>query len=118
MNSSWKQLENRAVCDKVLLLNKCFNNMFVLYKGKLPDIFLFRHPTGTILGNGLCLAAGAQIIDEEPIGDRVAIGVDAVVYKRASESDKMVIRNSFGEIKDNKRLYQQIYFRTEIPRSA
>lgn len=146
MNSLWKKAENKVICDKCLLLNKCLNNMFVSYKCELPDIFLFGHPVGTVLGNakysdylvvfqnvtvntgkkageltpklgkGLFLASGAQIIGDEPIGDRVAIGVDAVVYKTSVGNDKTVIRDKNGiiEIKDSKKCKAQDYFRTPI----
>lgn len=79
----------------------------------MPDIFLFDHPVGTVLGNAsysdyayfsqnvtintqpsatesatpligkfLFMSAGAKIIGEEPIGNDVTLGVDAVVYHR------------------------------------
>ena len=50
-NSLWNISENKPICDKLILLNKQMNGMFYSYKGKLPDIFLFGHPIGTILGN-------------------------------------------------------------------
>ena len=146
MNSLWKKSQNKVICDKTLLLNKLLNNLFVSYKCELPDIFLFAHPVGTIIGNakysdylvvfqnvtvntgegrsclspvlgkGLMLAAGAKIIGNESIGDRVIIGVDAVVYKQSINNDKMVIRNKLGEIeiKENTNCIQQNFFRTQI----
>lgn len=146
MNSLWKKSENKIICDKCIILNKCLNNMFVSYKCELPDIFLLGHPIGTILGNakysdylvvfqnvtvntgekadelvpklgkGLFLASGAQIIGEETIGDRVNIGVNAVVYKRSIGNDKTVIRDANGkvEIVDSKKCKAQEYFRTPI----
>ena len=103
--------------------------MFYSFKAGLPDIFLFGHPVGTIIGNasysdflvvfqnvtintgtesgngealkmgkGLFLGAGAKIIGNSPIGDRVSIGVDAVVNQRRIEDDSVVLRNEQGEI--------------------
>lgn len=50
-NSLWKRSQNKPICDKLILLNKALNGLFFSYKGELPDIFLFGHPVGTILGN-------------------------------------------------------------------
>lgn len=145
MNSLWKESQNKVICDKMLVLNRMLHGIFISYKCPLPDIFLLAHPVGTVLGNasysdylyvsqnvtvntgegdaptpklgkGLFLSAGAKIIGEEEIGDRVCIGVDAVVYKKRIPSDKIVIRDTDGRIlvKDNKKHIQQSIFRTEI----
>ena len=50
------------------------------------------------LGKGLFLGTGAKIIGREPIGDRVSIGVDAVVYDQAIPDDQVVVRSPGGEI--------------------
>jgi serine O-acetyltransferase len=50
-NSLWGLSENKPLCDKIITLNKALNGMFFSYKGKLPSIFLFGHPVGTIIGN-------------------------------------------------------------------
>jgi len=71
-----------------------------------------------VLGKGLFLGAGAKIIGNKPIGDRVSIGVDTLVYNRAIDSDKVVITdcNGYVVIKDRKKekCFAQNYFRTEI----
>lgn len=51
MNSLWKESQNRIICDKTVLLNKALNNMFITYRCELPEIFLFAHPSGSIIGN-------------------------------------------------------------------
>lgn len=104
--------ENKVVCDKVIYLNRVLNNFFVSYKGKMPDIFFFAHPIGSIIGNadysnylvisqgvtintdhdedgnpapklgkGLFLGAGAKIIGNKQIGDRVSVGVDTLIHR-------------------------------------
>lgn len=50
-NSLWNYSENKPICDKLIFLNKVLNGMFFSYKTKLPNIFLFGHPVGTIVGN-------------------------------------------------------------------
>ncbi len=148
-NSLWDLSENKPICDKLICLNKALNGYFFSYKCKLPDIFLFAHPIGSIIGNagysdflvisqnvtintganqgsellpqlgkGLFLGAGAKIIGREPIGDRVSIGVDAVVYGQAVPDDKVVERTPAGEIIVRDRRKQtcaaQQYFNIEI----
>ena len=50
-NSLWKLSNNKPICDKLIFLNKVLNGMFYSYKCKLPNLFLFAHPVGTIIGN-------------------------------------------------------------------
>jgi serine O-acetyltransferase len=50
-NSLWDISQNKPLCDKLIVLNKSLNGMFYSYKGKLPDIFLFQHPVGSVIGN-------------------------------------------------------------------
>ncbi len=118
-NSLWIQSENRLLCDKLLQLNRILFSIFIPYSSRLPEHFLLAHPVGTILlgnttygdflvvlqgvtvgrvngspfpklGKGLYLGAGAKIIGGEPIGDRVSIGVNALVYKQAIPDDSVV----------------------------
>lgn len=124
-NSLWKICGNSILCSKLINLNKCLNGMFYSYKCKLPEIFLFAHPVGSIIGNasysdglvifqnvtintgddansecstpqlgkGLFLGAGAKIIGEKTIGDRVSIGVDAMVYNEEIDNDMVILRD-------------------------
>lgn len=45
------------------------------------------------LGKGLFLGAGAKIIGNKSIGDRVSLGVDALVYNQKIENDSVVLRD-------------------------
>lgn len=71
-----------------------------------------------ILGKGLFLGTGAKIIGNQPIGDRVSIGVDALVHNRAIEDDFVVIKSECGELEVRKRKKEkcmaQNYFNVEI----
>lgn len=51
MNSLWKISENKAICNKVMTLNRALHGFFVSYKCALPGIFCIQHPVGTVLGN-------------------------------------------------------------------
>ena len=46
---------------------------------------------GPVLGKGLFLGAHAKIIGSEPVGDRVSLGVDAMVFQRSIPDDSIVI---------------------------
>lgn len=50
-NSLWKLSENKALCDKLILLNRTLHSVWFSYKGGLPDIFLLMHPVGSVIGN-------------------------------------------------------------------
>ncbi len=71
-----------------------------------------------VLGKGLFLGAGAKIIGNKSIGDRVSIGVDTLVYNREIGDDKVVITDDTGKviIKDRvkEKCFAQNYFRTVI----
>lgn len=71
------------------------------------------------LGKGLFLAAGAKIIGNKKIGDRVSIGVDALVYNQEVLDDRVVIRDQSGSVVIKKRKKEkcmaQTYFNIEIP---
>lgn len=137
-NSLWIHSGNKPICDKLIFLNKLLNGMFYSYKCALPNIFLFGHPVGTIIGNavysdflvifqnvtintdtdpdgkpapvlgrGLFLAAGAKIIGNKSVGDRVSIGVDALVHQETIPDDSVVIREKDGSVRVAKRKKDQ-----------
>lgn len=124
-NSMWKKYNEKHICDKILNLNRILNGFFISYKCSMPEIFMFNHPIGSVIGNanysnGLCisqnvtinthtdvngnfdltigkgcfLASGAKIIGNSPIGDRVSIGVDALVYNTGIGNDCICINDS------------------------
>jgi len=51
-NTFYKANVDLNLCTKIFLLNKCFHGIDVFYDVELPDIFLFVHPIGTVLGRG------------------------------------------------------------------
>lgn len=50
-NIIFKERHDVDVCTKLFLLNKCLHGIDVFYEVNLPEIFLFAHPIGTVLGN-------------------------------------------------------------------
>lgn len=71
-----------------------------------------------LLGKGLFLGAGAKIIGNKPVGNRVSISVDTVVYDQEIPDDKVVITKHNGEIaicdRKKEKCMAQNYFRVPI----
>lgn len=124
----WELSENKNICDKLVLLNRTLHGILVPYTVVLPKIFLFAHTEGTILGNveyddylvvlqnvtvntsdnvkigkGVFLSAGAKIIGDCKIGNRVSVGVNTVVYNTDVEDDMIIYTDSYGKIIQKKR---------------
>ena len=70
------------------------------------------------IGKGVFLGAGAKIIGNKRIGDRVSISVDALVYDKEIPDDSVVIRKDSGETiikkRSKDRCMAQNYFRDII----
>lgn len=49
-NTLFKEGEDIRVCEKLFYLNKMLNGIDAFYEIALPDIFIFSHPLGTVLG--------------------------------------------------------------------
>lgn len=57
-----------------------------------------------VLGKGLFLGAGATILGSQPIGDRVSIGANAMIYNQKIPDDSIVISQAGGiQIRHRKR---------------
>ena len=71
-----------------------------------------------VLGKGLFLGAGAKIIGNQTVGDRVSISVDTVVYNQEVPDDSVVITDADGRTLITKRkkvnCMAQNYFRVPI----
>lgn len=143
-NSLWKEYGEKVFCDKIINLNKTLNGILCPYTVNLPDIFIFVHPVGTVLGNAfysnylvvmqnvgvnyangdngleplrlgraLFLSTGAKIIGNQPIGDRVSIGVNTVVHNKRIPSDMVYFDDDDGRriLKPRKKpCFAQNYF--------
>jgi serine O-acetyltransferase len=49
-NTLYKEQSDLHLCEKLFYLNKLLNGIDAFYEVELPDIFLFSHPLGTVLG--------------------------------------------------------------------
>lgn len=120
-NSLWRRSQNRPICDKLTLLNKMLNSIFCSYKLALPDIFYLCHPVGTIIGHAeyadflvilqnvtintapglkigkaVAFAAGANVIGNQPIGDRSSIGANSLVFHTEIPADSVAFSKDGG----------------------
>ena len=51
-NELYQMGSPRDICDRVFNLNKFFHGIDAYYEIELPNIFIFVHPLGTVLGRG------------------------------------------------------------------
>lgn len=51
-NTTYKAEEDPTFASKLYALNKALHSIDAFYEVELPDIFLFQHPVGTVLGRG------------------------------------------------------------------
>lgn len=51
-NTLYKANEDVSLCAKLFALNKLLHGVDAFYEVQLPDIFLWIHPLGTVLGRG------------------------------------------------------------------
>lgn len=127
-NSLWRQSKNKVLCDKLILLNKSLNSIFISYKCNMPDIFYLAHPVGTVLGNaeysdflvvlqnvtvntshgetgrtkigkGVFLSAGVSIIGDTHIGDCCSIGANTLLYNAELPYNSVAFTDSSGCLK-------------------
>ncbi len=122
-NSLWQTSQNKALCDKLTLLNRSLHGIFLSYKVALPKIMHFAHAMGTVLGHahyedflvvfqnvtvasmtpaasigkGVVLSAGSMILGSKPVGARSSIGAGTLLFEREIPPDSVVFTDSGGE---------------------
>jgi len=117
-NEVWVDCYDEDVPAKIFLLNKMLNGLDVLYSIKLPDVFLFLHPVGTVLGradygdyfvvyqgctvgadhdkhpklgDGLIMYSNSSVIGKCDIGANVVLGANTVVINCLIEDNAVVV---------------------------
>jgi serine O-acetyltransferase len=108
------------LCNKLYMLNKALNGIDVFYEVKLPEIFLFAHPVGTVLGRGeysdyflvyqrcnigsnkdiyptmgkhVSVHPGASIIGNCTIGDVTALAAHSLLLDKDLKNNSLYIGN-------------------------
>lgn len=101
-----------------ILGNASYGDGLVVYQG--VTINSGKDGTGDFIpkiGRGCFFAAGAKVIGVEPIGDRVSVGVNATVYKKAVPDDALVVNpEGVSEVRGrgNSPCFSQQFFDFEL----
>jgi len=119
-NTLYKNNYDLTLCEKLFLLNKSLFSLDAFYEIELPEIFLFVHPLGTVLGRAkysnylivyqrcnigsnhdiypelgehLTLHPGASILGNCQIGRNVKIAADGLLIDKNIEDNTLYIGN-------------------------
>jgi len=86
-NEAWRQ-GYTPIAEKVFLLNKALHGIDAFYSIALPNVFLFVHPLGTVLGN-------ASYADFLVVYQNVTIGSDVGgIYPRFGQATVLYSKSS------------------------
>lgn len=123
-NTLHKRGVDASLCEKVYCLNKALHGVDAFYSVTLPDIFLFSHPTGTVLGRAkyanyllvsnnntvgsnhgidfpvlgefVAIYKGASILGKCKVGDNCKISAHSLLMDRDLDSNKIYIGTPSG----------------------
>jgi len=118
-NTVWENNGDVRLASKIFLLNKALHGIDAFYKIQLPEIFIFAHPLGTILGNakysdyfavfqnctvggtadgkypefnhGVILYSKSSVIGDCLIGSNTIFGANSSVINAKVDRDKVVL---------------------------
>ena len=74
-NTIWNNEGDEVLCNKLFYLNKIMHGLDLYYKVNLPEIFLFIHPVGSVIGN-------ASFENYSVFYQNVTIGSDGDAYPK------------------------------------
>jgi serine O-acetyltransferase len=88
-NTLYKNGVDLSLCEKIFYLNKVLHGIDVFYELELPDIFLFVHPVGTVLGRAqysdyLLVYQKCTIGSSHDVGDYPILGKYLAIYEGSS----------------------------------
>ncbi len=138
-NIIWKKQQDKTTASKLFYLNKTLHGFNCMYDTELPEIFLFTHPVGTVIGKAkysnytvfcqnvtvgmhqnktpvlgekLFLAPQSVILGDCTIADNCAISVSSLIINENVPAKSIVFGRSPGIIiKENKRdILKELYF--------
>jgi serine O-acetyltransferase len=118
-NTIWENNGDIRLASKIFLLNKALHGIDAFYKIKLPEIFIFAHPLGTILGNAkysnyfavfhnctvggtddgkypkfngeVILYSGSSVIGDCIVGSNTIFGANSSIINTKIDSDQVVL---------------------------
>jgi serine O-acetyltransferase len=125
-NTAYRTDASNDLAFRIYYLNKALHSLDAFYDAELPEIFMFMHPIGTVLGHakygnyfcayqnctvgsdepgntpvfGDCVVmyAGATVIGKSKIGDNVVLGANAFVIDR-DIPDSSIVMGSFPRLR-------------------
>lgn len=120
-NTVWRVDKNENLASKIFLLNKALHGLDAFYSIELPEIFLFIHPIGTILGKakyenyfavyqgctigatednkypsfseGLIMYSNSSVIGNCNIGKDVVFSANSSLISTKIEDNKLILGN-------------------------
>ena len=118
--ASFKDFNNEEMASKIYLLNKALHGIDAFYEVELPNIFVFIHPVGTVLGRAsyqdylliyqrcgiganknikpklgkyLSMHPGASVLGDSKIGNNCSIASDSLLIDRKLDDNRTYIGN-------------------------
>jgi len=82
-NTLYKEYNEKDLATRIYVLNKLFHSIEVYFEVKLPNIFGFGHPLGTVLGRAI-------YSDYFGVGQRCTVGNNNGIYPILSEHVTML----------------------------
>ncbi|MBE3119318.1 MAG: serine acetyltransferase [Candidatus Atribacteria bacterium] len=104
-NTHYKEQVDTHLCEKVFYLNKLLNGIDAFYEVEWPDIFLFSHPLGTVLGRANysnfflvyqeCTIGAARAAESDRKNIYPVLGEYCAVYKGAAILGNCHVGNNY-----------------------
>jgi len=121
----WKERADTSLCEKLFYLNKSLHGIDAFYSVVLPEIFLFVHPLGTVLGKAtyanffmvyqrcgvgsnkgiypelgeyVTLHPGASVLGNCRVGRNCGIAAGALLLDASLEDNTLYIGNPLSHI--------------------
>lgn len=96
---SFLTLNDEILSSKFFLLNKMRHSVDIFYKVELPEVFVFGHPLGTVLGNAkygnfLCVYQGCTVGSKKGIFEYAEFGENTTLYSNSTVIGKCKIGNN------------------------
>jgi serine O-acetyltransferase len=100
-NTAYRRAPGSGVADKLYALNKALHALDVFYAVELPEIFLFSHPVGSVLGRAVyrnyfvcyqnCTVGGNTKLEYPVLGEGVALYANSAVIGNCKVGDNVQI---------------------------
>lgn len=118
-NTIWQKHGSCVVANKIFMLNKMLHGIDVFYEVILPEIFMFIHPLGTVLGRatyndyfmvyqgctvgsvvdhgypklsrGVVMYSNSSILGDCDIGQNVVVGANSYLVNTDIKNDSVVV---------------------------